>query len=302
MLALLLDLGLDPDESGRIEGVEEVVPTSGEPLRACAIEGRLEMAGILLAHGANANTNVYAASSAMYEAHKRRDESMKALLEKHGGRLSAVAVAELDLVEHAARLLAEDAEGRTADGIAGPASSVAQDLLWGAIGCPSPRSSSWRSGSSTGLGMIRDGTAFWKTHSTCGRRAIALVTSTRLALYWTGAIRMCEAGGERRCSMRSRRRAAGSRPPTGSLHVGAARSRRARRRPRRVAPEHAARLGVPLGTGRDGEAPARARGGSDRSRRGTVGGSCRVGGKDGPPGDCGAPGNVPRSLNGSQQS
>jgi hypothetical protein len=138
MLALLLDLGLDPDESGRIEGVEEVVPTSGEPLRACAISGRLEMAKILLARGAHANTNVYAATSAIFEAHKRRDEPMKALLEKHGGRLSAVAVAELDLVEHAARLLAEDAEGRTPDGIAGPASSVAQDLLWGAIGCPSP--------------------------------------------------------------------------------------------------------------------------------------------------------------------
>jgi ankyrin repeat protein len=138
MLALLLDLGLDPDESGRIEGVEEVVPTAGEPLRACAISGRVELAEILLAHGANANTNVYAASSAMYEAHKRRDASMRALLERHGGRLSAVAVAELDLVEDAARLLAEDAEGRTPDGIAGPASSVAQDLLWGGIGCPSP--------------------------------------------------------------------------------------------------------------------------------------------------------------------
>ena len=44
----------------------------------------------------------------MYEAHKRRDESMIALLEHHGGRLSAVAIAELGLVEHAARLLAED--------------------------------------------------------------------------------------------------------------------------------------------------------------------------------------------------
>ena len=33
MLALLLDLGLDPDESGRVGGLEEVVPTSGEPLR-----------------------------------------------------------------------------------------------------------------------------------------------------------------------------------------------------------------------------------------------------------------------------
>jgi hypothetical protein len=138
MLALLLDLGLDPDESGRVEGVEEVVATWGEPLRACAISGQVAMAEILLAHGANPNTNVYAASAAMYEACKRLDQSMIALLERHGGRLTAVAVAELGLVEEAARLLADDAEGRTAECIAGPASSVVQDLLWGAIESPSP--------------------------------------------------------------------------------------------------------------------------------------------------------------------
>ena len=42
---------------------------------------RSTMAEMLLAHGANPNTNVYAASSAMYEAQKRRDASMIALLE-----------------------------------------------------------------------------------------------------------------------------------------------------------------------------------------------------------------------------
>ena len=114
ILALLLDLGLDPDESGRVDGVEEVVPTWGEPLRACAIGAKLAMAETLLAHGANPNTNVYAASCATYEAYKRRDEPMIALLESHGGRLPAVAVAELGLVENAAQLLAEDADGRHA--------------------------------------------------------------------------------------------------------------------------------------------------------------------------------------------
>jgi hypothetical protein len=138
MLALLLDLGLDADESGRVEGLEEVVATWGEPLRTCARSGQMAMAEILLAHGANPNTNVYAASSAMYEAYKRRDQSMVALLEQHGGRLTAVAVADLGLVEQAARLLADAAVGRTAEGITGPASSVEQDLLWGAIESPSP--------------------------------------------------------------------------------------------------------------------------------------------------------------------
>jgi ankyrin repeat protein len=138
MLTLLLDLGLDPDEATRVEGLEETIPTWGEPLRACAISGNAPLAEILLAHGANPNTNVYAASSAMYEAYRRNNPPMIALLERHGGRLTAVAVAELGLVERAATLLVEDAEGKTAEGIAGPASSVAQDLLWGAIESPSP--------------------------------------------------------------------------------------------------------------------------------------------------------------------
>ncbi len=138
MLGLLLDLGLDPDESGRVGGLEEVVATWGEPLRTGAISAKVTMAEILLAHGANPNTNVYAASSAMYEAHKRRDQSMIALLERHGGRLTAVDLAELGLVEHAARLLGENAEERASDDAAGPGSSVAQDLLWGAIESPSP--------------------------------------------------------------------------------------------------------------------------------------------------------------------
>ena len=75
MLALLLDLGLDPDERDRVDGLEDVVYSWGEPLRQCAILGQPAMAEILLKHGANANTNVYAASSAMYEAYARRRSS-----------------------------------------------------------------------------------------------------------------------------------------------------------------------------------------------------------------------------------
>ena len=138
MLALLLDLGLDPDESGRVDGLEEVVPTWGEPLRACAIAGHLEMAGILLTHGANPTTNVYASSSALYEAYKRRDEPMKHLLERHGGQLTAVFIADLGLVSQAKALLAQEAGGTLPEGIVGPRSSLAQDLLWGAIEAPSP--------------------------------------------------------------------------------------------------------------------------------------------------------------------
>ena len=137
MLALLLDLGLDPDESSRVEGLEEVVPTWGEPLRACAIAGNLALAEILLKHGANANTNVYAATSAMFEARKKSDLQMIALLERHGGRLNPVGVAALGLVDEAARWLADDAAARAATSRERE-STIAWELLWGAIESPSP--------------------------------------------------------------------------------------------------------------------------------------------------------------------
>jgi len=135
---LLLELGLDPDESGRVAGLEEVVPTWGEPLRECARAGNFAMAEILLKHGANPNTNVYAASSALSLAYSRQDEAMIALLERQGGKLTPVFVGDLGLVSKAAEMLADDVASRTPEGLTGPESSVAQDLLWGAIGCPSP--------------------------------------------------------------------------------------------------------------------------------------------------------------------
>ena len=137
MLRLLLDLGFDPDDSGVLEGVDDVVPTWGDPLRECAIAGNLAMAEILLKLGANPNTNVYAASSALYEAQVRGHAALAALLEKHGARHSPTFVADLGLADAAARMLDEDAAGRTPAGMA-PDSTVAQDLLWGAMGNESP--------------------------------------------------------------------------------------------------------------------------------------------------------------------
>ena len=69
--------------------LEEVVYSWGEPLRQCAILGQPAMAEILLKQGANANTNVYAASSAMYEAYARQDRAVVELLERHGGFVDA---------------------------------------------------------------------------------------------------------------------------------------------------------------------------------------------------------------------
>jgi ankyrin repeat protein len=138
VLEVLLELGYDPDEAGHVAGLEETVPTWGAPLRSAAIRGDLEMVRMLLTHGANPNTNVYAASCALSEAHQRGHHDIVAELERHGGRLSPLFVADLGLVDHVTTLLDEDPEVLQRGGFIPPDGSIQSELLWGAIGRPSP--------------------------------------------------------------------------------------------------------------------------------------------------------------------
>lgn len=138
MLELVLDLGYDPDEAGHVGGLEETVPTWGEPLRDAVIRGSLPMVRLLLSHGANPNTNVYAASCALSEAHQRGHVEIVAELERHGGRLWAIFVADLGLVDHVTNLLKEDPETLRRAGVLRPGASLQSELLWGAIARPSP--------------------------------------------------------------------------------------------------------------------------------------------------------------------
>jgi ankyrin repeat protein len=130
MLALLLDLGLDPDERVRLDGLEEPVYSWGGALRHCAGAGKLQMAATLLARGADPNTGVYAASSAMVDAYSRGDTVMLELLERHGGFLKAGEVGWFGLTDRAAGMLAEESEGRLRDGAVAPGETVAPALLW----------------------------------------------------------------------------------------------------------------------------------------------------------------------------
>jgi ankyrin repeat protein len=130
-VAVLLELGLDPDERGRVENVEEVVQSWGEPLRACAISGDVAMAKLLLDHGADPNTSVYASSSAMYEAFARQDRDMIALLESHGGVVTPTGAGYLGMLERARQLLEDEAAGLLPAGTVGP-DGVAAALLEGA--------------------------------------------------------------------------------------------------------------------------------------------------------------------------
>lgn len=88
MVSLLLDLGLDPDES---------VPTDdgcrswGMPLWFASMCGRHEIAELLLARGADVNAVVYACGDSMCMA---ADEKIVALLRKHGARLTVQTVTD----------------------------------------------------------------------------------------------------------------------------------------------------------------------------------------------------------------
>jgi ankyrin repeat protein len=80
MVATLLDLGFDPNES-----VVNDDGVSGWPLWFASMCGRHEIAELLLARGAEVNTVVGACGDALGRAH---DDQMKALLFKHGARIT----------------------------------------------------------------------------------------------------------------------------------------------------------------------------------------------------------------------
>ncbi len=80
MVATLLDLGFDPNES-----VVNNYGDSGWPLWFASMCGRHKIAELLLAHGADVNTVVGACGDALGRAH---DDQMKVLLFKHGARIT----------------------------------------------------------------------------------------------------------------------------------------------------------------------------------------------------------------------
>jgi ankyrin repeat protein len=134
ILKLLLDLGLDPDARVRVdpEGVEEVAFTWGMPLYHCARYGKHAMAETLLAHGADANAQVYASGTPLSEAFGQRDEKMIALLERYGGKANAAMAGLYRRKDLALRLLAEHGDERLPDDGFGGEGTVAEKLLGGA--------------------------------------------------------------------------------------------------------------------------------------------------------------------------
>jgi ankyrin repeat protein len=129
MLALLLDLGRDPDERRRLDDLDDIVYSWGEPLRMCAIGGKPELAGILLQRGADPNPSIYAASTPMFEAYKRANRELIAVLERYGGFADALVAGYFGLIDQARQMLADEAAGRLQPRTVPDGATVAARLL-----------------------------------------------------------------------------------------------------------------------------------------------------------------------------
>ena len=132
MLALLLDLGLDPDERERVGGLEEVVHSWGEPLRQCAILGQLGMAEILLKAGSECQHQRLCGQFGDVPTHARQERAMVELLERHGGFVDAGTAGYLGLAERLKQLFDDEAAGRLQEGVVPPGRTVAEELLFAA--------------------------------------------------------------------------------------------------------------------------------------------------------------------------
>jgi ankyrin repeat protein len=131
ILALLLSMGLDPDEAVRVEGLEEVEVSRGMPLWHCAAAGKHAMARMLMEHGADPNGGVYASGSPVFQAYGQRDAEMIELLGRHGGTADAMTAGHYRLTDRARRMLAGEVDGRVSAGtFAGR--TLAEQLLWAA--------------------------------------------------------------------------------------------------------------------------------------------------------------------------
>lgn len=130
-VSLLLDLGLDPDES---ETYEDGTRSWGTPLWFAALCGRHDIAELLLTRGADVNAIVFASGDALGIAHRTRDDAMKALLRKHGARVTVEQVAGEKDREAARAILAGTLPAHSLNVVEPTLTDLAEQMLWAAGG------------------------------------------------------------------------------------------------------------------------------------------------------------------------
>jgi ankyrin repeat protein len=291
VLELLLDCGFDPDERMRFGEGDDSGVSWGMALQHCVSAGKYEMAEMLLQRGADPNALIYASGDPVFSAYAHKDWKMLALLERHGGVPTATTAGLFRQTDLARKMLAGEARYRM-DGVGGD--TVAEQLLWGATCGGDPeivrmalQSVDWPRDDPRWFAVLEQPLRMW-THGPSGDD---LPRDTYLTCFGL-VIERC--GSEP------------ARPPDGRTAVwidDASQHRRARRHdtggarrlrgrnpgPRRpprhsgqLVEEHAARMGLPLGTVAARQAVARQRRRSDRSRRGAVGDADRLGQQEWP--------------------
>jgi ankyrin repeat protein len=127
MVATLLDLGLDPDESVI---TDDGARSWGMPLWFASMCGRHEIAELLLARGADVNAIVSASGDALGRA---EDEQMTALLLKHGARITVEQLPGGARGREMARAILAGTMPGSSLNVANPTrTDLAEQMLWAA--------------------------------------------------------------------------------------------------------------------------------------------------------------------------
>jgi ankyrin repeat protein len=144
VLRQLLEMGLDADERMQIGAHEDQTFSAGGPLMEAVNTGRIEMARMLLEHGADPNAQVWTSGSPTFAAYSggsppthAPDPAMIDLLLKHGGWIDAASVGYVRQVEIARRMLAGDLDPHVEFGTFS-GQTVAEQILWSGASGRSP--------------------------------------------------------------------------------------------------------------------------------------------------------------------
>ena len=136
VLRQLLDMGLDPDERTQIGHHEDQTFSAGGPLLEAVNTGRIDMARVLLEHGADPNAQVFTSGSptaAAYSGGSPRvhgpDPAMIDLMVEHGGWIDAASVGYLRNADLARRMLAGELDPHLESGTFS-GQTVAEQILW----------------------------------------------------------------------------------------------------------------------------------------------------------------------------
>jgi ankyrin repeat protein len=132
MVSLLLDLGLDPNETAEHGDGEKV---AGAPLWFASMCGRYEIAELLISQGADVNAVLDGNADALYCAERTGDQQMQALLLRHGARITVERIAGHKDRETARGILEGRIPGTSLNVKEPTLTELAEQMLWAAGSC-----------------------------------------------------------------------------------------------------------------------------------------------------------------------